>query len=478
MGCAGNACARTPNLDQLASGGTRFSNGYCPSPLCGPSRAAFMTGLLPIRTGVEMNADVLPSHLPTFAHALTISGYGSVLCGRMHFVGPDQRHGFQERLVGDYGPTDVAQRMHDLGIFHNTTGQDADRLACSSGPGLSDVLLYDEEVTAAACGRIQDHEGNEPLFMTVGLYGPHNPYVCPRELFNHYNRILPRVPEAAVREFRETAHPAVRDWINSRNLPGLDPEVRHAARAGYYGMVETVDRLVGRIINCARSSFGDNLIIAYLSDHGDMAGEKGLFWKSTFYEGSVGIPWIWNGPGIKRGQVVTEPVTLLDLAPTLAELGGSAQWPPGDGISLAGVLSGGESPPDRPIIATLTDRQRGNSAMVRSGRYKLVEHFGHERPQLFDLASDPDELHDHGRETRYASVLKSLRKHLEGNWDPDNARRHAAGAPRRMELFRAWAQKNGSAPVEHWQGDTAKLWFDRPSPLQGNRITPDTSRPE
>jgi choline-sulfatase len=463
MGCAGDPHVRTPHLDELAAAGTRMDSAYCPSPLCGPSRASFMTGLLPVRTGVFMNWDSLPSHLPTFAHALTVAGYDSVLCGRMHFVGPDQRHGFAERLVGDFGPTDVAATMHDSGIFRNTTGQDARRLADSSGPGLSDLMQYDDEVTEAACRRIEEQADGSPLLLTVGLYGPHNPYACEKELFEHYHRVLPRIGEEDVQAFAADSHPALQKWLESRHLPGLDPDIRHAARAGYYGLVERLDGLVGKMVEAARRKFGEDLVILYISDHGDMAGEKGLFWKSTFYEGSVGVPWIAQGAGIVRGVVHSGPVSLLDLAPTLCELAGAPALPDTDGLSLATTFAGGSRPdPQRPIPATLTDRTRGWSAMIRKNHYKLVEHHGYPTTQLFDLADDPGEQHDLGAEPAHAETVRELRRHLDGNWDPAREKRHAEGSAARRDLFRAWSERTGAAPVEHWQGELDRLWYERP----------------
>jgi len=104
-GFAGNAFARTPNLDRLAASGAIFDNCYCSSPLCVPSRASMLSALLPSRTGIFNNFQCLPSDKVTFAHCLSVAGYETVLCGRMHFIGPDQRHGFETRLVGDITPT-------------------------------------------------------------------------------------------------------------------------------------------------------------------------------------------------------------------------------------------------------------------------------------------------------------------------------------------------------------------------------------
>jgi len=195
MGCVEGAWVRTTALDRLAAAGTRFAAAYCPSPLCGPSRMATLTGRMPADVGVQTNSESLASHIPTVAHALGAGGYRPVLCGRMHFVGPDQRHGFVERLVGDHGPTDAAQREHPMGPFDGTTGQDAANLA-SSGPGVAPVMQYDKAVTEATVSYLAGHDRREPLFLSVGWYGPHNPFVCPPDLFEYYAAVTPEITDA------------------------------------------------------------------------------------------------------------------------------------------------------------------------------------------------------------------------------------------------------------------------------------------
>ena len=152
MGCAGDNTIRTPNLDRLSANGVRFNQCYTASPLCVPARMAFLTGQYPSDTRAWCNENILGSDIPTFAHPLGVGGYETVLCGRMHFCGPDQRHGFEKRLVGDI-----------TGVHHRQLRPDADHLmkdmweamgqslhaASFSGPGRSYVLDYDDQVTDA-----------------------------------------------------------------------------------------------------------------------------------------------------------------------------------------------------------------------------------------------------------------------------------------------------------------------------------------
>lgn len=546
LGCAGDPYIRTPHLDRLAGAGTRFAAAYAASPLCVPSRMALLTGLSPAHCQVHQNQEALASHIPTLAHALGAAGYRSVLCGRMHFVGPDQRHGYQERWVGDHGPTDVAGREAELGLFDGTTGQHVDTLA-KSGAGVSSIQLYDEAVTDAACARIDAHatphdgphvghhdgphdEAKEPppLFLTVGFYGPHNPYVCDAERLAYYESILPAPDPATWLVNRPEAHPAALAWASSRGLEGLDPVTAKRAQAAYYGAVELIDERVGRIVARADERLGaSNTIIIYLSDHGDMAGAQGLFWKSTFYEGSVGVPWIWRDvssrapsptrpatvesePVPKAGRVVHEPVSLLDLAPTLCARTGAPPLPAPDGVHLDGLdLSpalasaqivadsaggggdgGGEGgvatqappsrpaaspiPGERPILSTLLDTRTGPAAMIRQGRWKCVAYHGHDTPQLFDLESDPAEMHDRSRhegrdegrdggptfDLDLASIRSALLATLKRHWDPEALLARRAANRQRIDLLRAWAATTAPPRLEQFQADLDAIHLD------------------
>jgi choline-sulfatase len=460
MGCSGDPVVRTPNLDRLASEGLRFSDAYCPSPLCGPSRMSILTGLLPTRTGVHRNHQALASHIPTIAHALGCAGYHSVLCGRMHFVGPDQRHGFRERLVGDHGPTDEAQREHPFGVFDNTTGQDG-RMLHRSGPGRSPVMLYDEAVTEAAVSYLQAYGGDRPLFMTVGFYGPHNPYACPADLFEHYAPQVAFPGAEQRRRFYETAHPAVRRWLETRNLVDVPDETVRRAVAGYYGLVETVDRRIGTVLDAADETLGrDDTIVVYMSDHGDMAGEKGMFWKSNFYEGSVGAPLMWRRPGHVRPGLEDRPVSLLDAAPTLCELCDAPQLPRNDGRSLADVLHAPQPADERAVVSMLADRSLGLSAMARRGRYKLVRHNGFEAPQLFDLQQDPDEQADRGADGELSDVRSRLETLLGEYWNPAEITDAMKGSSESLELMRGWAEQTHAEHLEHWKPDVGKVFLE------------------
>ena len=180
QGYAGNGIVRTPMLDYLAENGTAMMNASTACPLCVPARAAMISGQLPSNNGVLFNFNAISSDKATFLHSLTVAGYETVLCGRMHFVGPDQRHGYSRRVAGDRTP-----------VFHNSVpgnpgirGFDENSSVYYIGTGDSPVLAYDRYVVDHALEYLaQDHD--RPQFLTVGTYGPHFPYVAPKELYDY-----------------------------------------------------------------------------------------------------------------------------------------------------------------------------------------------------------------------------------------------------------------------------------------------------
>ncbi len=465
FGAAGNAHISTPNIDRLSAHGVTFTSACCNAPVCGPSRMSFLTGLLPTSTGVLDNRSSLPSSIPTIAHAMAAAGYRTVLCGRMHFIGPDQHHGFQERLVGDHGPTDTAFSEHPFGIFDGTTGQDP-RALKQSGAGLSPGMQFDDDVTRAAVARIASHDSTRPLFLVVGYYGPHNPYVCEQERYERYRASLPDIGSGVVDRLLQNESQAMCEWITARGLHTVDGESLNRSRAAYYGAVERVDALTGQVFAAADKHFeADTLLKIYTSDHGDMAGEHGLFFKSNMREPSIRVPLVFSGSGVAHGISVSTPVSLLDLAPTLTDLADAPPLPGAEGRSLAEAVRFGTAPTEHPIIAMLCDPRSGPSIMVRSGDKKYVHHARNDRHELFDLSSGRDEAMEVNDAT-YESLRSGLRLHFPVSWDGRGIERHMTLQAQRAELLRTW--KRASPPETtwcedrfHWKAELSSLYLSR-----------------
>lgn len=318
-----NGRIRTPQMNRIAEEGLSFSHCYCNAPLCVPSRMSFLSGKMPGDLQIFNNDTTLPIDMPTIAHAMGIQGYHTVLAGRMHFKGDDQKHGFDKRLVGDitsqYWGTGGKQRS-DFGAFLGTSN----RKHCLdvAGGGYSPVMAYDEAVFQAAMDCLgTEHE--EPLFLVAGFYGPHFPFTCEPSLYSYYKGILGENEltvldcEAEYREYRQT----------------FTMEKARNCKAAYYGQVETLDGYVGALYDRFRQRRREQLFF-YVSDHGEQLGKHGIFGKQTMYQESVRVPLLIAGTGVRPG-LGREQVSLLDVSKTILEqAGGDGSWHQGCAISL------------------------------------------------------------------------------------------------------------------------------------------------
>lgn len=441
LGCAGDEIVRTPNLDRLAENGVLFENAYCASPVCVPSRTSLLAGLHITSTGCYSNDTALRSDRATFVHSLGSAGYETVLAGRMHFVGPDQSHGFTTRLTGDITPTILGGSGVPYGEMRSLSGQTG-RIVQKSGAGRSSLIAYDEAVTNEACDYIRNYDQERPLFMTIGHYGPHCPYVCPPDPYDYYYEHLP--PPSNPKNFLDHLHPAMQKWFELRNMSIVKEDDARRARAAYYGLVELLDRYTGNILNAIENSLDlENTLIIYASDHGDMAGHNGLFWKSTMYEGSAGVPIIFTGAGVEgNGRHIHQPVSLLDLAPTLIQLAGGPPLPEMHGQDLLPLIRGqAKENPERAVVSLHIDRGENYTAMVRRGDWKLVEYLGYSHPQLFNLIDDPAEQNDLGKMPEHKTLIDSLSKEIAPYWNGAHVKEIYEKQQAHHDILRAWGSK-------------------------------------
>lgn len=413
LGCAGDEVVRTPILDQLAERGVRFDSAYCGNPLCVPSRMTFLTARHGSDIQVWTNRCRLQSDIPTFVHHLVNTGYKTVLCGRMHFSGADQRHGFEQRIIGD-----VHAKLEHIPV--STTGQTADGVKVA-GPGHTAYSRYDEEVTRVCCQFMKSWDENpqeRPFFMTVGYVLPHCPYIAPKRLFDEYlEKIhLPQIPQS----YHDSLHPFMQSWRENRMVDELTDDQVRVARAAYYGLVTLMDELIGEILKTlAETRFGEDTLVIYTSDHGEMAGEHRMWWKSSFYDGSVGVPLIFSWPGhLAEGLTITEIASLLDIGPTLVEFAGGDPMPHVHGRSLRGFLTQGEIADWHNTAFAELGGLRGDAPgrMIRRGSWKLNYYHGYDRPQLFNLESDPGEWNDLGDDDSYAAIRDELLAEVQAGW--------------------------------------------------------------
>lgn len=418
MGVYGNEFVNTPNMDKLADDGVCFERAYTSCPLCVPARMSFLTGQLPSKLNVFNNEETILDDQATFLHSLAAEGYETVLCGRMHFKGENQRHGFTKRIMGDittlYWGTGGKNRT-DLGPFKGTMSMKG----CLNvmGGGNSPVLEYDRTVIHAAVEYLKE-EHDKPQCIVVGTYAPHFTYVAPEELYLKYKEILP-LPLLWSKETnsKHSAFMHMEKYI-------LEDDLKRV-RAAYYGMVENLDEQVGTVRRAWESYLQKNNregIFVYMSDHGDQLGERKLFGKQTFYEDSARIPLIMAGSGINKGSVKKGPVSIMDIAPTVIELAEASNLPEPDGRSLVPQLFTEYDDVDRSIICehilTKDENTHFVGRMIYQDAYKYI-HFSDwdEEDLMFNIDEDPVEYTNIICENK--EIGKKLKTCLTEGWNPD-----------------------------------------------------------
>ncbi len=411
-----------PNLKKLAARSTRFRNAYTASPLCAPGRAAFMSGQLPSATGVYDNAAEFASAIPTYAHHLRRAGYHTCLSGKMHFVGPDQLHGFEERLTTDIYPADFGWTPD-----YRKPGERIDwwyhNMSSVTGAGVAEIsnqMEYDDEVAYHATRKVYDlargHEAR-PWCLTVSFTHPHDPYVARRKYWDLYEdcaHLLPEVPAMAYDDHDPHAQRIfdANDW---RAFDITEEDIRRARRA-YFANISYLDDKIGEVM-AALEATRQEAAIVFVSDHGDMLGARGLWFKMCFYEGSARVPLMVAAPGMQAGRIAA-PVSTIDVCPTLCDLAGVsmdeiAPWV--EGQSLVPLGQGAER--DAPVaMEYAAEASYAPLVSLRDGRWKY-NRCALDPDQLFDLEADPHELTNLAGVPEHAETLARLQAMAEARWD-------------------------------------------------------------
>ena len=455
----GDPATIAPHLTGLARGGTVFDRALCASPLCVPSRGALMTGLLPSRTGAIDNAGELPASVPTFAHRLRLLGYRTVLTGKMHFVGPDQLHGFEERPMTDVYPAGLDWvpdwRLSDderLPWYHDLSS------VLRAGPVRATLQQdFDDEVAFEARRAIVDtaRDPSRPLLLVASFTHPHDPYEVAARYWDRYDEVPippPRHPDPPDPSDPSTRR--LRAMVDADRTPVSAAQVA-AARRGYRAAISLVDEHVGTLLTALdEQQLREETVVVVTSDHGDMLGERGLWYKMAPFEPSIRVPLIISGAGVAVGRVA-EPVSLLDLAPTLVELaGGADDAGDSDGRSLAGALRGASLPARDVALEYLAEGVRSPQVTLVRRSLKLIRTLG-EPDVLYDLDDDPDERRDLAGNPARAADLAALAAEADRRWD----------LPRlNTEVLSSQAQRRLTAAA--LATGTVTAW-DHPSPDNG-----------
>ena len=434
----GHKVVKTPHIDALAANGVVFENAYCASPLCSPSRASFMSGLLPSRTHVYDNAAEFTADVPTYAHHLRTLGYRTVLSGKMHFCGPDQLHGFESRLTTDIYPADFGwtpdwdhpQARPDW--YHNMSSVTQAGLAVRTNQ-----LDYDDEVTFAATREIYDcarGRNPRPLLLVASLTHPHDPYAITREYFDLYRDEDIDMPGPAIPPDQLDPHSQRLRHVCEMDAVSFTEQQIRTARRAYYGEISYVDANVGRLMKALEETgLAEKTIVVVLADHGEMLGDKGLWYKMSFFENSARVPLIVHAPGRFAPRRIAAAASLLDVLPTLVDLaGGRTEDIETDGRSLKPHLDGGTAP-DETIAEYLAEGAVAPIVMIRRGPFKFI-HSPADPDLLFNLSKDPQERTNLAPDPAHAAAVSAFRAEVARRWRLDEIDAAVRASQRRRRI--------------------------------------------
>lgn len=433
-GYRGNPVVKTPNLDALAADGMVFTRSYVQSPVCGPSRASYMFGKHVYQIRNWYNGTAWPKDEVTWARRVTDNGYCTMHSGKMDSPGLYDQLGFSEEWHSAKRPvknTTGADTRFLPDNFRNAKGHLTVKTFDPAHPKAKDngQYKYDRPATDHALGFLKERKADgKPWMLHVGLLMPHWPFTLPQKYYDLYKDVDVPMPIDA-RFPNPNLHPALQHFQkwDGLDVPPDEEALRNAIRA-YYGMVTCVDDMVGELIaELKKDGMYENTYIIFTSDHGDNLGEHGMIGnKHTPLEGSVAVPLIITGPGVKSGVAVDSPVAHVDLYPTIMEMAGANFSDPDlPGKSLLPVLQGKQAPADRTVFSEWHGPGfPGAWYMLATKQYKYI-YYERDRPSLFDMQADPHELHDLALEPACAEIIKTFEAELNRMLDPVGVARAA-----------------------------------------------------
>ncbi len=435
LGCYGNPVVKTPHLDALAARGTRFAHAYCPSPICVPARASLATGRYVHALECWDNAaPYIGIEAPSWGHRLTSQGHKVTTIGKLHYRKVDDPTGFPDQRLPMHVLDGVGDLWHTL-REHMPLRPHSRRQVLEARAGESEYTRYDRGNAEAAVRWLREEARGhaKSWVLKVSFAHPHFPLMVPERYIRLYPiDAVPLPVQWSPAEWPR--HPAL-EFMRARqtlDTPFDEPTIRNAI-AVYYGMVTYLDELIGRVLSAVEAcGLSEETRIIYTSDHGEMLGEHGLWWKSSMYDGAVGVPMMIAGPDVPQGKVVSTNASLVDIFPSLVDATG-AEFTPKDadlpGASLFRLAHG--KPPDRSVFSEYHAIFSPTGIfMLRGPRYKYIHYAGYP-PQLYDLERDPQETHDLAGDPHRADVHEACRRDLWAIADPDAIDRRARDHQRR-----------------------------------------------
>lgn len=443
LGAYGNEVCKTPNLDRLAQEGVLFDRAYCQYPVCGASRASFMSGLYPETTGFLGNIKTLGSYRkvnedfadhPSIGGFLRRNGYVSTRVSKIYHMGvpggieagepggddPDSWDraydvwGPETGSPGEFSNLSPAVK-HWGGAFVRVVVPD-DRSATQADEVATTQVIAILENRALHRNSTNFLKPGAPLFLAVGLVRPHVPLVAPERHFKHYNAENVKLPEVVEGDLDDVPAPN-RKKANATSYR-MTPEQGQEALAAYYASVTYMDEQVGRLLDALdRLEMADDTIVVFISDHGWLLGEHGSWQKSNLFDPACRVPLIIRAPKHQKmaGQTESNLVELIDLYPTFAEVAGLKEKAPKnlEGLSLVPLLENPELQ-DWPRQASLTvmGNRKATHRSIRSEKFRYSRYAEGEE-ELYDHVNDPDEITNQATNPEFGPVLDDLRSKMD-----------------------------------------------------------------
>ena len=419
IGSYGNSVVKTPNIDRLAKTGVLFENAHVQYPLCGPSRASFLTGMYTDQTKITRNNMNLRNSIPdviTMGQRFRQQGYQSVRIGKMfHYDNPsaigtsgnDDIYSW-DQTVNPYG----RDKIEEYKINTLTPRRYGGTLSWLAADG-KDEEQTDGIGASEAIKRLDQFAlSDTPFFLAVGFFRPHTPFVAPKKYFDLYERKKIEIPESSSEYLATLPEPAAKSIRAKKNQLNLELKRAQEIKEAYYATISFVDAQVGRLLDKLETSGLDkNTIVVFTSDHGYHMGEHGHWQKQTLFENATRIPLIISAPNLENiGVRSKSPVELIDLYPTLMDLTNINTPKHVVGKSL------------EPLMKNVNNSVRGsaltrwrNGYSIKTERYRLTKwgsngELGYE---LYDHKNDKNELINLARNQDYNQVMDSLKLVIE-----------------------------------------------------------------
>lgn len=461
-----------PNLMKLAEQAVVFDSAYCNSPLCAPSRFTLVSGRLPSKIGAYDNAADFPADVPTYAHYLRRLGYRTALSGKMHFCGPDQLHGYEERLTSDIYPADYGWAVNwdepdvRASWYHNMSS------VLQAGPCVrSNQLDFDEEVVFKARQYLYDHvrmSPDQPFCLTVSMTHPHDPYTIGREYWDRYEGVDIPLPRQHIEQSEQDPHSQrILKVIDLWDKPLPEDKIRDARRA-YFGACSYIDDNIGKLLKTLEEcGLAEDTLIVFSGDHGDMLGERGLWYKMHWFEMSARVPLLVHAPKRFAAHRVSQSVSTLDLLPTLVELAGGQveQGLELEGHSLLPHLQG-KGGHDEVLGEYMAEGTLSPLMMIRRGPWKFV--YSEQDPLLlFDLDSDPLERQNLAESSEHRGILAGFIAEARERWDIPAIHAATLASQRRRRLV---AEALSQGKLTSWDHQP---WVDASQQYMRNHIDLD-----